>query len=836
MTIEQTQRPRFYPGQYLGSEDLSDALEYSRLQAARHALGAHTWGIAIGLGLREVPAIGMASKVSMVIDPGYAWDGFGRPIVVLEPYKIPEALFDSIKYDPVLDAPGKGRLTEVWLRYHETKTQKPPPGFEPCDAEDTYCRIQESFLVDIGCKLAHSEDHDPVTVDGKSGDAMKALQLFDSRAPAVYDESIPQQVFPQNGDAVFWFVPLGYVRWLPAASGAGQFVALSDNDKAKGRRFRRHIGVVAENIEAAGGAIRLRDRTADPAASKYTVTDDELVDVEGSTRVEGDVNIAGGALNFRHADGTDKGTALRVQRAGDGTTAAGGRTLGVGIGPDTQTDNRLSIGPLTIDTSKDPDEYTLAPKVTVVSDGKVGVGTTAPNRLVTLQGDTGTYLNIKADGGSEEVLLGADSAGGIVSAMTDHDLQLRAGGNSTKVTIKSDGKVGIGTGSPNRLLTLQGGAGTYLNVKADGGGEEVLLGADSAGGIVSAMTDHDLQLRAGSNSTKMTIKKDGKVGVGTTTPEQQLHVVGGRIRLGDSGGTKRLDLRADGSAVDLWTDTHPLYIRSGTNPITLNPGGSEGGVGVGTNTPQCKLHVTKSVSGAESDETSHVALIENTATDNNADVLALKVGVVNPGINNNFLTCFDGGTALGGIDCDPPYGPYPHSSIYFSSHAADYAESLPRADETEAFEPGDVIGVVDGKVIRRTSGAHHVGVVSAHPVVLANSPRPGDPRTFEKVAFLGQVYVKVCGPVRAGDCIVPSGADDGIGIAVPADKLTPQQAGQIVGQAWENSKTGEIRRVLVAVGLPTAPSAALAALVQNQGRQIEELREEIQRLKKTPDR
>src|SRR5262249_9801977 len=31
----------------------------------------------------------------------------------------------------------------------------------------------------------------------------------------------------------------------------------------------------------------------------------------------------------------------------------------------------------------------------------------------------------------------------------------------------------------------------------DGGAQEVLLGADGAGGIVSTMTNHDLQLRAG---------------------------------------------------------------------------------------------------------------------------------------------------------------------------------------------------------------------------------------------------------------------------------------------------------------------------------------------------
>jgi len=38
------------------------------------------------------------------------------------------------------------------------------------------------------------------------------------------------------------------------------------------------------------------------------------------------------------------------------------------------------------------------------------------------------------------------------------------------------------------------------------------------------MTNHDLQLRAGSNSTKLVIKADGKVGIGTLTPDFLLDV------------------------------------------------------------------------------------------------------------------------------------------------------------------------------------------------------------------------------------------------------------------------------------------------------------------------
>jgi hypothetical protein len=103
---------------------------------------------------------------------------------------------------------------------------------------------------------------------------------------------------------------------------------------------------------------------------------------------------------------------------------------------------------------------------TVAFDGadRIGIGTTAPDRAVTVQGAAGTYLNVRADNGVHEVLLGADGNGGIVSTMTNHDLQLRAGGNNTRVTVKADGRVGIGTAAPAALLHLNGAA-----VKPGGG-------------------------------------------------------------------------------------------------------------------------------------------------------------------------------------------------------------------------------------------------------------------------------------------------------------------------------------------------------------------------------
>jgi hypothetical protein len=824
-TSDQAQRPRFYEGQYLGSGDLTAAVDYGRLQAARHALGAHTWGIAAGLTLREVKSPAGAGQVDVIIDPGYAWDGFSRPLIVLAPYKIPASLFVGIKYDAKFDAAGTGRLVEIWLSYLEAGTRKPAAGFEVCDTPDQYGRIQETFEVVIGRRMTHLDRHDPVVVAGKSKDAQDALQIFNTSAPQIFDESIPQQTFPETGEHAQWLVPVGYVRWQPALNGPGYFIASNSADAAKNRTFRRYIGVVAENIEAADGAIRLRARTKDPATSVYQIPAEELVDIQGHTLAEGDIRLADGKLDFRAANGTDLGTPLKLQRSGDSgklSTDLGARQLELMLGPDSQIDNRFEIGPGKADG-------TLDPKVTVVSNGRVGIGTTEPDRLLTLKGSSGTYLNVKSDDGVHEVLLGADSNGGIVSTMTNHDLLLRAGGNDTKVAIKADGKVGVGTSSPTRKLHVSGD-----RIRLENSGKTIDLRADGSAVDVQSETSK-LYLRSSGPGGKNQIimnhaSTDGEVGIGTETPAQKLHVVGGRIRLENAG--KVLDLRADGSAVDLQSGTSKLYLRSSgsgsNNQIIMNPADTEGGVGIGTESPSCKLHVAKSISGDAGFVDSHVAVIENTAG-SNGDVLALKVNINKPDSSNNFITFFGHLGAVGSIE---GFNTGIANGIAFNSLGADYAEQLPHLDDQETFVPGDLVGIVEGQVTRRTQGAQAVSAVTDRPVVVANSPRSSEARKFEKVTFIGQLPVKVRGPVQAGDYIVPSGENDGVGVAVPAGKLTLDQAGQIVGQAWESSEEKGTRRVLTAIGLAASNTAPWLGMVQTLSGQVEALQAEVKRLKK----
>ena len=139
-TVEQ--RPNFYEHQYLEAADLTAVVDYSRAQLARTQLGAHRWGIALGLDLREVP--GPGSTLDVFVQPGYAWDGFGRAIVVPEPHRIAGALFASIDGEFVPGNPP--RLVEVWISYTETATKGPRPGFEECEGGPSFRRVCSSRI------------------------------------------------------------------------------------------------------------------------------------------------------------------------------------------------------------------------------------------------------------------------------------------------------------------------------------------------------------------------------------------------------------------------------------------------------------------------------------------------------------------------------------------------------------------------------------------------------------------------------------------------------------------------------------------------------------------
>jgi hypothetical protein len=90
------------------------------------------------------------------------------------------------------------------------------------------------------------------------------------------------------------------------------------------------------------------------------------------------------------------------------------------------------------------------------------------------------------------------------------------------------------------------------------------------------------------------------------------------------------------------------------------------------------------------------------------------------------------------------------------------------------------------------------------------------------VAFMGQVPVRVRGPVRAGDLLVASGWEDGTAVAISSSQLTPALANQIVGQALESSHDSGVSLVNTLVGQPNdAFWAAQLADTQSQLNNLE---------------
>jgi len=160
--------------------------------------------------------------------------------------------------------------------------------------------------------------------------------------------------------------------------------------------------------------------------------------------------------------------------------------------------------------------------------------------------------------------------------------------------------------------------------------------------------------------------------------------------------------------------------------------------------------------------------------------------------------------------------------VTYESGSGDYAEYLMKENPDEKIVAGDIVGVKGGKISKNIIGADRMMVVSYKPIVLGNSPKEGLEKNYEKVAFMGQVPVKVFGAVSLGDYIIPNGVNNGVGIAVSPDKIEAKDIRNIVGIAWSSaSEPAQISIINVAVGLN----------VNDNQKAVDELQDQVNSLK-----
>jgi fibronectin-binding autotransporter adhesin len=248
--------------------------------------------------------------------------------------------------------------------------------------------------------------------------------------------------------------------------------------------------------------------------------------------------------------------------------------------------------------------------------GNVGIGTNSPNQKLQVNGDVYSTLGLYSDhtySGNRNWRIitnnfGSGNWGGIaIQTSTGAGLDP----NTTRFGIDYLGKVGIGTTSPVRRLTVDSGnASDIVNFQNNNG--SITLGQTSNLSSIDLATSNAFRIRQGS-TVPFFIKSDGKVGMGTTNPGAKLHVsssVFPQVRINDdssfgesgirfrSSNTSNVDLHGDIFIDGTGEETGRMGFRipyNDTEKLTILHNGN---VGIGTTIPDKQLTFVQSTDDA----------------------------------------------------------------------------------------------------------------------------------------------------------------------------------------------------------------------------------------------
>jgi len=139
-------------------------------------------------------------------------------------------------------------------------------------------------------------------------------------------------------------------------------------------------------------------------------------------------------------------------------------------------------------------------------------------------------------------------------------------------------------------------------------------------------------------------------------------------------------------------------------------------------------------------------------------------------------------------------------TFFTGGGSADYAEYLEKINHDETIKPGEIVGVFNGKVTKDTTNAQLIMAKSTGASVAGNWPGYDEVDNYSLIAFFGQITVPIIGPVEKGDYIIPSGRNDGTGIAIKEEDTHLATLTNILGRAWESSTEEDVKPILTAVG------------------------------------
>lgn len=377
--------------------------------------------------------------------------------------------------------------------------------------------------------------------------------------------------------------------------------------------------------------------------------------------------------------------------------------------------------------------------ITVKDGGNVGIGSTGPAYKLDVNGHIGLSSQIYFSAATAGIQVGGSWGNGVLNfrngattaiqfdvangriqnnlgkyltassgtgqfGTLDNQSVAIVANNSTKMTILSGGNVGIGTVSPAYNLTiadtLTSTPKTLLHFDANnitnGGGYNIdfrTSSNDTADRYVARIRG----IREGNGATsqlsfwtensglfqRMTIKADGNVGIGTTSPTAKLYIEQQGVSWnattqGPSVGTIHLDpvgdgaedtgnaitfgasdtgngataqagiyIRSDGSyGTKMYLSTTDSYASGSKTRLMINHNGN---VGIGTTNPAAKLDVYSAASFRADVATGNplISIVNNTATSNTAGTATIKFTQANTQAGGKIVSGRDGNYSSG---------------------------------------------------------------------------------------------------------------------------------------------------------------------------------------------
>jgi len=161
-------------------------------------------------------------------------------------------------------------------------------------------------------------------------------------------------------------------------------------------------------------------------------------------------------------------------------------------------------------------------------------------------------------------------------------------GGTQRLVVDSSGRLGLGTSSPSQTLDIVGDAritnssgSTLIVNRTSNPGSVAFAHSGTETGQIQAVSGGGLNFYIGSTpSLKATIDSSGRLGLGTSAPNYQLHVTTS-FAVGASGFNQQLSFTND--------TIQSLLLGTGYTALKLNPLG--GNVGIGTSNPGYLLDV-----------------------------------------------------------------------------------------------------------------------------------------------------------------------------------------------------------------------------------------------------